>query len=195
MSHKLGLTGSIGMGKSTTAQMFRDEGVPVWDADETVHQLYAKGGAAVAAIGKEYPNAIKDGAISRAALRIVIKEDLGALAKIESIVHPLVARSREAFITQHTDPLIVFDIPLLFETKANDWLDSVLVVTAPEVVQKERVLSRSDMDEDTFEFILSRQMPDSEKQAKADYLIETKTLDDTRRAIVDLIKHLSTAHA
>ena len=195
MSHKLGLTGSIGMGKSTTAQMFRDEGVPVWDADETVHQLYSKGGAAVAAIGKEYPNAIKDGAISRAALRIVIKEDLGALAKIESIVHPLVARSREAFITQHTDPLIVFDIPLLFETKANDWLDSVLVVTAPEVVQKERVLSRSDMDEDTFEFILSRQMPDSEKQAKADYLIETKTLDDTRRAIVDLIKHLSTAHA
>lgn len=195
MSHKLGLTGSIGMGKSTTAQMFRDAGVPVWDADATVHQMYAKDGIAVAKIAEMYPQAIVDGAVSRTALRDVIKEDLGALANIESVVHPLVAVSREAFINIHDDPLIVFDIPLLFETKANDWLDSVLVVTAPEDVQRDRVLSRSDMDEETFEFILSRQMPDDEKQAKADHMIETINLNETRAAILELIQLFSAPNA
>ena len=193
MSHKLGLTGSIGMGKSTTAQMFRDAGVPVWDADETVHNLYAAGGAAVPKIAQIYPEAIEDSAVKRSALREIIKDDLAALARIESIVHPIVAHSREAFIKINDDPLVVFDIPLLFETKADAWLDSVLVVTAPRDVQKARVLSRADMDVETFEFILSRQMPDAEKQAKADHLIETNSIQDTRTAVTTLIAKLSEA--
>lgn len=191
MSHKLGLTGSIGMGKSTTAQMFRDAGVPVWDADATVHKLYAKGGVAVSKIAALYPQAVIDGAVSREALREIIKEDLGALAQIEQIVHPMVAQSREAFIRINDDPLIVFDIPLLFETKADAWLDSILVVSAPPDIQKARVLARGDMDEETFEFILSRQISDTDKQARADHLIETITIDGARRAVNELIQSLS----
>ncbi len=191
MSHKLGLTGSIGMGKSTTAQMFRDAGVPVWDADETVHQLYAKGGAAVPKIAAIFPQAIIDGAVSRPALREVIKDDLAALARIEEIVHPLVSKSRDAFTRINDDPLIVFDIPLLFETKADAWLDSVVVVSVPPDVQRARVMMRGDMDEKTFEFILSRQMPDAEKQQSADHHIETLSIHETRAAVAALITKLS----
>lgn len=187
MSHNLGLTGSIGMGKSTTAQMFRDFGVPVWDADETVHSLYSKGGIAVSKIGALFPQAIVDGAVSRQILRDIVKDDLAALAKIEAIVHPIVSQSREAFKKIHDDPLIVFDIPLLFETRADDWLDSVLVVTTSPEIQRSRVLSRGDMDEETFEFILSRQMSDEDKKSKADHLIETTTLEHARAAVKDLI--------
>ncbi len=190
MTHLLGLTGSIGMGKSTTAQMFRDAGVPVWDADETVHSLYAKGGAAVSAISDIFPSAVKDGAVSREILKEIIADDLAALAQIEAAVHPLVANSRAHFMAEHDAKLLVFDIPLLFETKADVWLDSVLVVSAPKEVQEARVLARADMTEEQFRFILSRQMTDSEKQSRADHLIETMTKENALRDVHALIEKL-----
>ena len=191
MTHLLGLTGSIGMGKSTTAQMFRDEGIPVWDADEAVHALYAEGGAAVAPIRAALPEAIEDNHVSRERLREMIAEDLSVMGKLEEIVHPLVAEHRAAFLASHNDPLIVFDIPLLFETSAQNWLSSVLVVSAPPDLQRARVLARPGMTEDQFQRILERQMPDAEKRACADHIIETLTLDDTRKAVRHLIAKLT----
>jgi len=191
MTHLLGLTGSIGMGKSTTAQMFRDEGIPVWDADAAVHALYAKGGAAVAPIRAALPEAIVDGAVSRETLKQLIADDLSVMGKLEEIVHPLVARHRGGFLDAHGGPLIVFDIPLLFETSAQDWLTSVLVVTAPAEVQRQRVLARPDMTEAQFDRILDRQMPDAEKRDRADHVIETLTLDATRTAVRRLIAELT----
>ncbi|WP_322893188.1 MULTISPECIES: dephospho-CoA kinase [unclassified Yoonia] len=191
MTHALGLTGSIGMGKSTTAQMFRDADITVWDADATVHRLYAKGGAAVPAIAAIYPDAILDSAVSRDKLKEIIAADKQALHKIEHIVHPLVAADRQEFIACQTAPLIVFDIPLLFETGADDWLSSVLVVTAPAEVQRSRVLARPGMTEAQLTQILNRQMPDVEKRARADHVIETLTLDDTRAAVQELILKLT----
>ena len=191
MTHLLGLTVSIGMGKSTTAAMFRDEGIPVWDADAAVHELYAKGGAAVAPIQAALPGAVVAGAVNRDNLKEMIADDLSVMGKLEEIVHPLVAQDRAAFLAAHDDPLIVLDIPLLFETNAQDWLSSVLVVTAPPEVQKSRVMARPGMTEDQFESILSRQMPDAEKCAAADHVIETLTLDDTRAAVRKLISELT----
>lgn len=191
MTHLLGLTGSIGMGKSTTAQMFRDEGIPVWDADAAVHELYSKGGAAVAPIRAALPDAIVDGAVSRDILKQMIADDLSVIGTLEEIVHPLVARHRAGFIGARGGPLMVFDIPLLFETSAQDWLSSVLVVSAPADVQKERVLSRPGMTKAQLERILDRQMPDAEKRARADHIIETLTLDDTRLAVQKLIAELT----
>lgn len=191
MRHLLGLTGSIGMGKSTTAQMFRDAGIPVWDADAAVHELYAKDGAAVGPVGALVPDAVKDGAISRDALKAAIAKDPDLITRLEQIVHPLVALNRASFLATQDAPLMVFDIPLLFETGAEEWLDSVLVVTAPADVQKSRVLSRPGMTEQQFERLLSRQMPDAEKRNRADHIIETLTLDDTRAAVRDLIAELT----
>lgn len=188
MSFHLGLTGSIGMGKSTTANMFRDEGVPVWDADETVHRLYEKGGQAVVPIGMAFPTAIVDGAVSRDALKQIIADDRTALNAIEEIVHPFVVDDRAQFVNQHRDPLMVFDLPLLFETGADKWLHGVVVVSVPADIQRARVMARPGMDEAHFTDILSRQMPDAEKRARADYVIETLQLDDTRMAVRQLIK-------
>ena len=191
MTHYLGLTGSIGMGKSTTAQMFRDAGVPVWDADAVVHQLYAKGGAAVPAIEAHFPSAVIDGAVSRDKLKDIIASEPTALGKIEQIVHPLVAADRQAFIADHAAPLLVFDIPLLFETGADGWLTSVLVVTAPAEVQRNRVLGRPGMTAEHLDHILQRQIPDAQKRARADHVIETLTLDGTRAAVQELIGKLT----
>ncbi|HEV8036094.1 dephospho-CoA kinase [Yoonia sp.] len=191
MTHMLGLTGSIGMGKSTTAQMFRDEGIPVWDADEAVHALYAKGGAAVGPISAALPEAIEDDHVSRERLKNMIADDLSVMGKLEEIVHPLVAEHRAAFLASHSDPLVVLDIPLLFETSAQNWLSSVLVVTAPADVQRERVMARPGMTESQFQRILERQMPDAEKRACADHIIETLTLDGTRQAVRHLIAKLT----
>ena len=182
------------MGKSTAAQMFRDEGVPVWDADATVHQLYAKGGAAVLAFTEALPQAVIDGAVDRSALKALIAKDPETIKTIESIVHPLVATDRAEFLAAQDAPLVVFDIPLLFETGEDAWLDSVLVVSAPESVQKERVMARGAMDEAMFAQILSRQMPDAEKRRKADHVIETLTLDATRAAVRKLIAELKGAN-
>ncbi|RMD92699.1 MAG: dephospho-CoA kinase [Alphaproteobacteria bacterium] len=188
---RLGLTGSIGMGKSTTAEMFRREGIEVWDADAAVHRLYARGGAAVRHIAALFPQAIVDGAVDRAALRAIIARDPSALEQIEKIVHPLVAQDRQAFLRSAKGDIVVLDIPLLFETGAERDVDAVAVVTAPPDVQRARVLARPGMTEEQFETILAKQMPDEEKRRRADYIIETTTIDNARaavRAIIDDIR-------
>lgn len=197
MSVVLGLTGSIGMGKSTTAGFFRDMGVPVWDADAAVHALYAKGGAAVAPLAALCPDAVQDGAIDRSALKRWIAADDTALPQIEAVVHPLVAQDRHAFLRENTDaPLVVLDIPLLFEGGGAALCDATLVVTAPADVQRARVLARPGMDEATFAMILAKQMPDSEKRARATHVIETRTPDQTRAEVAALIAALTgQAHA
>ncbi len=193
---RLGLTGSIGMGKSTTAAMFVEAGVPVWDADAAVHRLYAPGGAAVPAIAALHPSAVKDGAVDRAALKDWIAQDAGALSQIERVVHPLVAADREAFLAAAQDkPLVVLDIPLLFETGADAQMDATLAVSAPAEVQRARVLARPGMTEAQFDLILSRQMPDAEKRARATWVIETNGLDATHAAVQDLIKTIKARHA
>lgn len=191
MSHLLGLTGSIGMGKSTTAQMFRDQDVPVWDADATVHALYNKGGAAVGPIGARYPEAIVDDAVCRAVLKDLIAADPSVLAQIEVIVHPLVTADRQRFLESNAAPLLVFDIPLLFETGADAWLTSILVVSVPADIQKERVMARPGMTEAQFAAMLAKQMPDAEKRARADHVIETRGMDATRAAVRHLIDELT----
>lgn len=174
MSIKLGLTGSIGMGKSTTAGFFRDYNVPVWDADAEVQKLYAHAGAAVKPIGALVPDAITEGFVSRDILKAEISKDEGLLTKIEAIVRPLLAKSRQQFHIEHKNRLLmVFDIPLLFETDAESWMDYVLVITAPEDVQRNRVLKRGSMSEALLNTILSRQMPDVEKRALADFVFDT----------------------
>lgn len=192
MSVILGLTGSIGMGKSTTAGFFRDAGVPVWDADAAVHDLYAPGGDAVAPLAALHPGAVTAGAVDRAALRDWIAADPGALRQIEGVVHPLVARARAGFLAAHAAaPLVVLDVPLLFETGGEGYCDAVLVVTAPPEVQRARVLSRPGMTEGHFQTILAKQLPDAEKRARATHVIETLTPDQTRAAVLDLIARLT----
>ncbi len=192
----LGLTGSIGMGKSTTAEFFRGEGVPVWDADAAVHRLYQKGGAAVPAIAALRPDAVVNGAVDRAALKSWIAEDPNALALIEAVVHPLVVADRVAFIAAHPQAsLIVLDIPLLFETQAEAALDGVVVVSAPAEAQRARVLSRPGMTERDLKAILSRQLPDAEKRRRADWVIETTGLEPARAAVRALIAEIGGRHA
>ena len=189
----LGLTGSIGMGKSTTAAFFRDVGVPVWDADASVHRLYQVGGAGVSAIGGLVLAAIIDGAVDRGALRQAILKDNGLLKKIEIVIHPLVSAARQSFLDANADKLlIVCDIPLLFETGAEAWLDGVLVVTADKEIQKQRVMDRVGMTKEVFDTILAKQTPDAEKRKRADFLIDTgKGLDHARAEVLSLIKQLT----
>ncbi|MGY6705568.1 dephospho-CoA kinase [Roseinatronobacter sp.] len=189
----LGLTGSIGMGKSTTAQMFRDEGVPVWDADAAVHALYAKGGAAVGPVGALCPQAVVDGAIDRGQLKRWIAQDSTALQRLEGVVHPLVAADRAAFIAGADAPLVVLDVPLLLE--GGTPVDGVLVVTAPPDVQRARVLARDGMTADQFDMIVSRQMPDADKRARADFVIETVDMDSARAKVRDVIAILGASDA
>ncbi|WP_212522913.1 dephospho-CoA kinase [Actibacterium sp. MT2.3-13A] len=191
MSFVLGLTGSIGMGKSTTSRMFADEGVPVWDADAAVHRLYAPGGAAVAPLAEMCPEALVDGGVSREALKAWIARDDTAFRQIERVVHPLVARDRAEFLRAHeADPLVVLDIPLLFETGAEDQVDAIAVVSAPADVQRARVLERGTMSAAQFETILAKQLPDAEKRARADFVIETTSLEGARAAVQDVIRQI-----
>ncbi|MBF9035947.1 dephospho-CoA kinase [Rhodobacterales bacterium HKCCE2091] len=188
----LGLTGSIGMGKSTTAGFFRDAGVPVWDADAAVHRLYAPGGAAVEPVAALCPAALKDGGIDRAALKDWIAGDPTALSRLESVVHPLVSADRRQFMAEHADaPLVVLDIPLLFETGNPADFDAILVVSVDSAEQRRRVLSRPGMTEAQFDAILSRQMPDAEKRARANHVVETRSLEQTRRDVETLIADLT----
>lgn len=193
---RLGLTGSIGMGKSTTAGFFRDEGIAVWDADVAVHRLYAPGGAAVEALAALRPGALRDGGIDRDALRSWIADDPVALRRIETIVHPLVAADRAAFLRSQSDDIVVCDIPLMFETGADAQFDATLVVTAPPELQRSRVLARPGMTEEAFRLILSRQMPDAEKRARSTHVIETLGLDAVQAAVRALVAYIrSRRHA
>ena len=184
----LGLTGSIGMGKSTTAAMFAEEGLPVWDADAAVHRIYAAGGPGAAALAPLCPDCLVDGAVDRAALKEWLARDERHLAWLEAVVHPLVAEDRTAFLRKATAPIVLLDIPLLFETGAEALCDAVVVVSVPEDVQRERVLARPGMTEDHLRTILRRQMPDPEKRDRANYVIETLTLEGARAAVQDVLR-------
>jgi dephospho-CoA kinase len=190
----LGLTGSIGMGKTTTAKMFADEGCPIFDADAAVHKLYQKEGKAVALIRAVFPDAIKDGAIDRAVLGQHMRADPLNLKVLESFIHPWVSEVRAAFLKKAQSDeadIVVFDVPLLFETGGDKAVDHTIVVTAPAEVQKERVMARPGMTKDLFETLLSRQMSDAEKRKRADFIISTAvSLSDTREQVQRLCRKL-----
>lgn len=172
----IGLTGSIGMGKSTTARMFRDSGVAVYDADAAVHALYRRGGAGVAPVEAAFPQAVVDGVVDRAKLSALVLPDPAALARLEGIVHPLLRAERAAFV--HAERarragLCVLDIPLLFETGGENDVDAIVVVSADPATQRRRVLDRGTMSEAQFEAIVAKQTPDAEKRRRAHWLIDT----------------------
>lgn len=180
----IGLTGSIGMGKSETAKLFAAEGVAVHDADAVIARLYARGGAAVEIVGREFPGAIKDGAVDRAALSALVLKDTAALQKLEKLVHPLVEAQRQKFLRETTAPIVLFDIPLLFETGADEEMDAIVVASAPEAVQRARVLARPGMTVEKFEALKARQMDDAEKRQQAHYVVMTdKGLDHAREQV------------
>jgi len=186
----IGLTGSIGMGKSTTAEMFAELGVPVWDADQAVHRLYGIGGAAVKPIQNLYPDAIIAGVVSREVLKTWIAADPGALKQIEQIVHPMVACDRAEFIKSTNADLIVLDIPLLFETGSDKNMDVVVVVSAPAKIQQERVLARDGMTIEHFEAIKAKQLPDKEKRNLADYVIETSSIEQAKIQVAKVLQQI-----
>lgn len=185
----LGLTGSIGMGKSTVAAMFAADGVPVFDADATVHQLQGPNGAAVAAIEAEFPDTTTELGVNRTLLREAVMADPSAFARLEAILHPAVAEARESFLATHAEsPLVVLDVPLLFEAGGWRHVDKIAVVSAPAEVQRGRVLARHGMTVARFDAILARQMPDAEKRARADFVIPTgeglQVTEDCVRAVI-----------
>lgn len=178
------------MGKSTTAAMFADLGADVWDADSAVRRLYAAGGAAVAGVAALVPGAVREGTVDRAALRQAIAADPALLSRVETVVHPLVAADRADFMAGTGAPVVVCDVPLLFETGSPAEYDLIVVVSAPPEVQRARVLARGTMTPGEFETILARQMPDAEKRARADRVIETVDLDSARSAVADIMRHV-----
>ena len=184
---KLGLTGSIGMGKSTTAQMFVKAGCALWDADAAVHNLYAKGGAAVAPLVAIFPELAGQAEISRDVLRAIIADDKTALQKIEWVVHPLVAEDRQNFLLNHDEGIVVLDIPLLFETGGARKVDAVACVDIPADVQQARVLARGTMSKADFEKIRAKQMPNAEKVAKSDYVIVTDSLEHANAQVQGIV--------
>lgn len=190
---RLGLTGSIGMGKSTVAAMFADEAVPVFDADAAVHRLQGPGGAAVAAIEAAFPGTTGAEGVDRTALRDAVFDDSAAFARLEAIVHPAVAIERARFLeANRAAPLLVFDVPLLFEVAGARTVDKIVVVSAAPQVQRARVLARPDMTESRFEAILARQLPDAEKRARADFVIDTgSSLEETRAQVRNVIACLA----
>lgn len=192
----LGLTGSIGMGKSTTAQMFVDHGCALWDADAAVHRLYAKGGTAVAPFEAVFPDAVIDGAVSRSALKEIIGRDPAALKQIEAIVHPLVGQDRATFLAQTQADIVVLDIPLLFETGGDARVDATACVVTDDATQEARVMERGTMTREQFLAIKAKQMPAAEKCARATYVIETDTLEHAAAQVQDIVKEIrSQLHA
>ncbi len=191
----LGLTGSIGMGKSTVAKMFADEGVPVFDADAVVHQLQGPEGELVAEIESRFPGTTGPEGVDRGALAERVLGEREALQNLEALIHPAVARERERFLAKHRDePLVVLDVPLLFEKGGWDKVDRIAVVSAPAEVQRERVLARPGMTAEKFEKILGHQVPDADKRARADFVIETGgSFETTRAAVRSIIAGLASA--
>ena len=191
----IGLTGSIGMGKSTVTEMFAELGAATWNADTAVHRLYDRGGAAVAPVSARFPGAITEGIVDREKLSKIVLDDAGALAALEEIVHPLVAADREAAIAtarQEGAPMIVLDIPLLFENGSKAPFDAVIVVSATPEVQQARVLKRPGMTREKFHAIVARQLPDAVKKRNADFTINTGvSLDATKRAVGRLYAQLT----
>lgn len=194
----IGLTGSIGMGKSTVAKMFAEEGAPGFDSDAAVHKLYGLGGAAVAPVEAAFPGVVRDGVIDRAALSARVLNDPAAIKQLEQIVHPLVRQAQVEFLQQHRDAgteVVVLDIPLLLESSAPRFVDAVVVVSAPEDAQRARVLARPGMTPEKFEAILAKQMPDAEKRRRADFVVDTGCdLEATRRqvrAVLDALREQS----
>jgi dephospho-CoA kinase len=178
------------MGKSTTAQMFADAGCDVWDADAAVHRLYAKHGKAVQAIAQSFPAAIVNDAVDRGALRDLISKDATVLKHLEMIVHPLVRLDRAEFAASARADVLVFDIPLLFETGAEDEMDAVVCVSVSPELQEKRVLERGTMTRDQFRAIRDKQMPNDEKCARSDFVITTETLEDARRQVHDVLNQI-----
>ena len=186
---KIGLTGSIGMGKSTVAAMLRDLGVPVFDADAAVHELQGPGGRLVPAIESAFPGTTGAMGVDRQKLGGHVLGDDAAMARLEAIVHPAVAKERAAFLAAHSaSPLVVFDIPLLFEKGGTKGVDTVVVVSASPEIQRARVLVRPGMTPEKFESIIARQMPDTEKRARAGHIIDTGVpLDEMRARVAEVI--------
>ena len=182
----IGLTGGIGMGKSTTAAMFAARGVPVWDADAAVHRLYAAGGAGVPVVARHYPDAVREGAVDREALRAAVLASPEALAAFEGDIHALVAVDRDAFLGVQREAgakVVLIDVPLLFETGLDRAVDASVVVSAPPDVQRARVLARPGMTEGRLATILARQRPDADKRARADYIVETNSIEAAEAAV------------
>jgi dephospho-CoA kinase len=188
----LGLTGSIGMGKSTTAGLLREVGVPVHDADAAVARFYAKGGEGVAAVGRAFPMALVDGAIDRERLSALVLGNPDSLKRLEAIVHPLVKKDRARFLAEAEASgaaIAVLDIPLLFEVGAQNQVDAVVVVSAPPAVQRQRTLLRPGMTAEKFERILARQMSDAEKRARADFVIDTgRDVETAREQLAEVLE-------
>jgi dephospho-CoA kinase len=192
---KIALTGSIGMGKSTVAAMFARAGVPVFDADAAVRELQGPGGALVARIGERFPGTVKGGLLDRERLAQIVLDDPASLAALEGLVHPAVRDAREAFVDANREaPALLFDIPLLFETGGAEDFDTVVVVSAPTKVQRERVLPRPGMTEQRLAAILARQMPDAEKRRRADFVVDTGgDLSTTEAQVRDILACLGLA--
>ena len=189
----IGLTGSIGMGKSTTAKIFAEEGCAVWDADAAVHRLYSADGAAAEPLRALFPDAVGEGGVDRAKLRDVISADPSALKKIEAIVHPLVAEDRARFIAEAEADVVVLDVPLLFETGGDARVDYKVVVSTTPENQRARVLARGTMTEAQFEAVLAKQMPDAEKRVRADFVVETETPDMAKAQVREILKAVRNA--
>ena len=190
MSFLLGLTGSIGMGKSTTAMLFSEYGCDVWDADLAVHRLYEKGGAAVHPISKIFPSSIVNEAVCRKNLKEILSANKNAFSLLEAVVHPLVAKDRAKFIENANTNVLVFDIPLLFETNGDKLMDAVACVYIDKETQKKRTLNRGTMTEKQFSQLLSKQMPISEKRARADYVIITDTVEHARNQVKSILEQI-----
>ena len=191
MMYLIGLTGSIGMGKTQTAALFEEEGVPRYDADAAVHGLYEVGGAAVGPIGEMFPEAVRDGAVDRAALGRIVLRDGAKLAALEKMVHPLAGTTQVNFLNAQMAAgasHVLLDIPLLFETGGHEFVDCVVVVSAPPDIQRARVLERSGMTEEKFADILVKQMPDSDKRAAADFIVDSSvSVADAHRQVKEIL--------
>ena len=190
MAFVLGLTGSIGMGKSTTAAMFRNEGLAVWDADAAVHSLYAPGGAAVSGVARLVPKAVTKAGVDRRALRLALEADPSLFPRLEAIVHPLVADDRAHFLAREEGDIVVLDVPLLYERGIDTECDAVVVASASPETQMARLLARPGLDRAGADLLLSRQMPDREKRARARWIVPTETLEGARAAVRQIVSEI-----